>query len=178
MQMAQEDQLPPVRVDKELKDSIDEFRKVNNISTESEAIRELIKRGLRQNAVALVSLLLFSESNTEGEISGMSENLARGVPGPTMQFFSAWMDLFTEITNRTDFDLVELAGGPDAVSKDEMNAIYNLQRGEAGMKDFMYISCVFEKMDEEKFAESMLYYMENETEDPSLGDIFPNLIEG
>lgn len=166
--MTHDTQLPPVRVDEELKEGVQEFRQQNpSINNDSEAIRELLRRGLRQNRVAFgIMLMLASNENPEelGEV--IADQTAVGTA-----VVQALNDVLTELTNSTDLDLVEMAGGEKELSKEELTAIYRLQRGEANLFHLISIGKILENMDQpEEFGKSVISHIDD-LDQPSPDDL-------
>lgn len=133
------EQLPPVRVDDELHEEISDFRQKNDLESDSETIRILLQRGLREQKVATFAFLSLVSDN----VNDMDE-----LPADYMsKVGESWRDLFMS-TVLPEINVIELAGGVESLSKEELAAAYRIQRNEA---DFHDIVTVLEILMESEF---------------------------
>jgi hypothetical protein len=145
--MQQTHQLPPVRVEEGLKNDVENFKERVNCDSESEAIRELLTRGLRQDAIIFASTLALGQigkDRQEEVLDLIFEDDAISVP-----FTKAVFDTLGELTR--NINLVDEIGSEN-MSKSEIEALYRIERGDAGLLDFSLLCNLLEDNEATKDA--------------------------
>lgn len=141
------EQLPPVRVKERLRNQIQRFGATHGIESESEAIRELLRRGLREENLS--KLLLLSVHRDLNDIIDSAPELIDSLG-------ESWLNLLN--SPRNQIDIVEIAGGDENISKRELMAAYRFQRGEATADDIVKIGELLveiEETDPERLQEQL-----------------------